>query len=173
MPPTDQSPDRSVSRRVVLIAALGRNRVIGADGDLPWHLPRDLKHFKQTTLGKPVIMGRKTWETLAGPLPGRQNIVVTRNPDYHAPGCETANSLEQALELARGDDVMVVGGGDIYRLALPHATHLVLTRVDAAPPGDARFPAWDLSQWDCVARERHSADDRHAHDFDIETWVRR
>ena len=171
MPPGDQGAHRGVSRRIVLVAALGRNHVIGQDGDLPWHLPEDLKHFKRVTLGRPIVMGRKTWDTLPGPLPGRQNIVVSRDPALSAPGCDTATSLEAALAMAEGDEVMIVGGGEIYRLALSLATDLVLTRVDAAPEGDARFPEWDEAEWVLVETAHHPADERHAVAFDIVVTV--
>jgi dihydrofolate reductase len=102
-------------KRIIIIAAMARNRAIGRDGAMPWHLPRELKHFKETTMGKPIVMGRRTWESIGRPLPGRQNIVVTRNPSFRADGCEAAESLAAAVDLARGEEVMIIGGGQLYR----------------------------------------------------------
>lgn len=140
--------------RVTLIAALGRNRVIGAHGDMPWHLPEDLAHFKATTMGHPMIMGRRTFEAIGRPLPGRRSIVVTRARQWRRPGVETAHSLDEALALAGPvDEVFVVGGGEIYAQALPLATRMVLTEVDAEPEGDTWFPEWEPEQWREVARD--------------------
>lgn len=140
--------------RVTLIAALGRNRVIGAHGDMPWHLPEDLAHFKATTMGHPMIMGRRTFEAIGRPLPGRRSIVVTRARQWRRPGVEIAHSLDEALALAGPvDEVFVVGGGEIYAQALPLATRMVLTEVDAEPEGDTWFPAWEPEQWREVARD--------------------
>ena len=126
-----------MSRRLILIAAHARNRVIGQAGDMPWHLPDDLKHFMQATLGGVVVMGRKTFESLKGPLPRRRNIVITRNAEWQHEGVEQqASSLEEALDLAGEGSVHIAGGGEIYRAALPIATHLDLTEIDAAPDGD-------------------------------------
>ncbi|MDX9707208.1 MAG: dihydrofolate reductase [Azospira sp.] len=145
---------------VSLIAAMDRRRLIGRDNALPWRLPEDLRHFKATTLGKPVIMGRKTWESLGRPLPGRRNIVVSRHPDYVAEGGETATSLPAALALAgEADEVFIIGGADIYRQALPLAQRLHLTEIDAEFAGDAWFPEFPLAEWREAAREtQRSAD---------------
>jgi len=141
---------------VALIAAMDRNRLIGRDNTLPWHLPEDLRHFKATTLGKPVVMGRKTWESLGRPLPGRRNIVVSRNPDYPLQGAELAPSLDAALARAAGDDeTFVIGGADLYRQALPLAQRLYLTEIDAEHEGDAWFPAIPAGEWQESTRERH------------------
>jgi dihydrofolate reductase len=139
---------------VSLIAALARNRVIGAGNRLPWHLPEDLKHFKRLTMGAPVIMGRKTHESIGKPLPGRRNIVVTRRPGARWDGCETAASLEAALALA-GDvpEVFVIGGAELYAAALPRADRMHLTLLDADYEGDARFPDFDPGDWRETARE--------------------
>ncbi len=104
-------------KRVTLVAAMARNRAIGQDGAMPWHLPRELKHFEATTLGHPIVMGRKTWESIGRALPGRQNIVVTRDPGYRAEGCDVVGSLEAAMAVAAGDEVMVIGGGQLYAQA--------------------------------------------------------
>lgn len=133
--------------RLAMIAAMSRNRVIGRDNELPWHISADLKHFKRTTLGKPVVMGRKTYESIGRPLPGRTNIVVTRQQGYQPEGVRVATSTEAALALAEevatadgAAEVMVIGGEQLYRSLLPHADHLYLTEVDADVEGDAYFP---------------------------------
>ena len=130
-----------MSRRLTLIAAHARNRVIGRAGDMPWHLPDDLKHFMRATLGGVVVMGRKTFESLKGPLPRRRNIVITRNSNWQHEGVERASSLAEALDMAGEDSVHIAGGGQIYQAALPMATHLDLTEIDAAPDGDTYFPS--------------------------------
>jgi len=158
-----------------LIAAVARNGVIGREGALPWRLPADLRHFKRTTLGHCLILGRRTWESLPGPLPGRTTIVVTRNRDYAAEGTRIAHSFERALELAReaGDVGPIAGGGaEIYAAALPLARTVWLTRVHADVPGDAWFPGWERRGWTLREAIDHPADDRHAHPFTIETWER-
>lgn len=133
-----------------IIAALTRNGAIGRRGDLLFHIPADLRHFKQLTLGHPIVMGRKTFESFPkGPLPGRRNIVITRNTDYIRDGIETAPSLEAAIALAEGcEKIYVIGGGEIYRQALPLATHLDLTEIDATTPdADTFFPPIDPEEW--------------------------
>lgn len=144
-------------QRVVLVAAHARNRVIGDNGTIPWHLPHDFAHFKRETLGHTLVMGRRTWDSIARPLPGRATIVVTRDESF-APGFEgvlVAHSLEEAFDLAADlpGDVMVAGGGEIYALALPFATHQVLTEVDLEPPGDAHYPEFPVGEWVEVRRE--------------------
>ena len=126
---------------LVLVLAIGRNGIIGKDGKVPWHVPEDLKHFKAMTLGHAILMGRKTHEETKRPLPGRRNIVITRNPDYQAPGCEVVSSLEEAISLARTTDPepRVIGGAEIYRLALPLATRIYLTEIDLEADGDTVF----------------------------------
>lgn len=132
--------------RLVLIAAVARNRVIGRDNALPWHLPADLAHFRQRTLGRPVLMGRKTWDSLPPrfrPLPGRRNLVLTRQPGWQADGADRVASIDEALQRCAGaEELMVIGGAELYALALPHADGLVLTEVDADVDGDAVFPTW-------------------------------
>lgn len=148
--------------RISIIAALAANRLIGRGNKLPWYLPADLQHFKKVTMGKPMIMGRLTWESLPGLLPGRIHIVVTRNPDYQADGALVAHSLEEAIKLAGNvPELMVVGGANLYSQAIPLADRMYLTRVDAQPEGDAWFPDFDLSRWHEVARERHGPDSRN------------
>jgi dihydrofolate reductase len=139
-----------------LIAAVARNRAIGKDNQLLWHLPEDMKHFRETTRGKPVVMGRKTWESLPEkfrPLPGRQNIVVSRDPAYKAHGADLAGSLEGALALAGGaEEVFVIGGEQLYRAALPFADRLYLTEVELEPEADAFFPELNPAVWQEVER---------------------
>lgn len=130
--------------RLTLIAAVARNGVIGADGDIPWRVPGELAHFKATTMGHTLLMGRATFESIGRPLPGRRTIVLTRDPDWHHPGVETAHSFAEALALAGvADEVFVAGGGQVYTEALPYAHRLLLTEVDVEPDGDTHFPAWD------------------------------
>ena len=152
-------------KRITLVAAMGRNRAIGHDGELPWHLPRELKHFRDTTMGKPIVMGRLTWRSIGRALPGRQNIVVSRDPEFGAPGCEVARSLEEAIALARGEEVMVIGGGQLYAAAMPLADRLVLTLVDCAPEADTWFPRWDAADWreTDASDEAADADNPHAY----------
>jgi dihydrofolate reductase len=145
-----------------LIAALGRNRVIGRDGALPWRLPDDLRRFKQLTLGQPVLMGRKTWVSLGRPLPGRENRVLTRDRQFVAPGARVFHRLEDALAAPAQGALWVIGGGELYAQLLPRADALFLTEVDAAPEGDAHFPELPAGQWREVAREAHAADAAHA-----------
>ena len=133
---------------IYLVAAVAANGIIGASGKLPWHLPEDLKHFKRLTMGHPVIMGRRTWESLGRPLPGRENIVVTRSAGYVAPGAAVASSLDAAIALCAGESVaFVIGGTELFQAALPLARGLVLTEIQRDYEGDTRFPAYDRSQW--------------------------
>ena len=161
-----------MDKSLTLIAAVAQNRAIGLRGRMPWHLPDDLRHFKRVTLGKPVVMGRKTWEVIGRPLPGRQNIVISRNRDYRARGCEVAHSLDAALGVAEGAELMIIGGGELYRQALPGAQRMVLTIVDCAPEADTWFPAWSKSDWKLAGSEQHPTDDRHAFGFEFQEWVR-
>ena len=152
-----------------LIAALDRRSAIGKGNALPWHLPADLKRFKALTLGKPVLMGRKTAESIGRALPGRRNLVLTRSGRVPFDGMEAVASIEAALACAtEAGEVCVIGGGEVYALALPHATHLHLTHVDTIVDGaDAFFPSFDIGAWDVLSRESHPADPRHAFAFDF------
>ena len=148
---------------LALIAARARNGVIGLDNRMPWHLPEDLAYFKRVTLGKPVVMGRKTFESIGRPLPGRLNIVVTRNPDWQAAGVQVAHSLDAALALAAAaapEEIMLIGGAELYRQALPQADVLYLTEIDAEFAGDAFFPEVDLARWriDCEEAGQRDSD---------------
>ncbi len=159
--------------RIALIAAMAENRVIGRDNRLPWRLPADLRRFKSLTMGKPVIMGRRTYESIGKPLPGRSNIVVTRDPDYRAPGCQVVHSLDQALEAGAGHaEVMVIGGAELYRQALERAERMYLTLVKAEVDGDTLFPDIEPQQWRELERESHCADERNQYDYDFVTLQR-
>lgn len=141
----------------VIVAAVARNGVIGVSGRLPWNIPDDLARFKRLTMGHPIVMGRATFDSIGRPLPGRVNIVLTKDPDWSRDGVTVTGSLDEALRVSKlhGDDVFIVGGADVYRQALAVADRLELTEVDAEPAGDTRFPAVDWSQWREVARETH------------------
>ena len=160
--------------QISLIAAMAENRVIGRENRLPWRLPADLQHFKALTLGKPIIMGRKTWESLPGLLPQRPHIVVTHDPQYRAEGCTVVNSIEAALEAA-GDvpEVMIVGGAAFYEQMLSRANRLYLTLVHAQVEGDAFFPDYDETAWHEGSRERHGADEKNPYDYTFLTLERR
>ncbi|WP_299426376.1 dihydrofolate reductase [uncultured Meiothermus sp.] len=151
-------------QKIVLVVAMDQNRAIGRGGALPWHLPDDLKRFKALTLGKTVLMGRKTYQSIGRPLPKRRNVVLTRDSRFRAEGIEVVHSLEDALQ--RGPELMVMGGGEIYTLFLPLATDMYLTLVDTVvPDADAFFPAWNRADWLETGREFHPADERHAFAF--------
>lgn len=161
---------------VALIAAMAKGRVIGRDNRLPWRLPADLAHFKRLTMGKPMLMGRRTWESLPGLLPGRRHIVLTRDPGYRVEGGELAGSLGQGIELACASnpaEIMVVGGAAIYRAALPLAERMYLTLIDAEIQGDALFPDWDGSRWQEIERERRAGDERNPFAMTFVTLARR
>ncbi|MFO1424645.1 MAG: type 3 dihydrofolate reductase [Candidatus Competibacteraceae bacterium] len=159
--------------RLALIAALARNRVIGRDNRLPWRLPADLRFFKRTTMGKPLLMGRRTWESIGRPLPGRRMIVLSRDPDYQAPGCTVARSLEEALNLAGAvPEVMVIGGATLYPQTLSLADRLYLTRVEADVPGDTWFPEWNEGDWWLVWEEVSPADEDHPWPYRFQQWER-
>ncbi len=160
--------------QIAIVAAMARNRVIGIDNKLPWRLPADLKHFKAITMNKPMVMGRKTWESLPGLLPGRPHIVVTRDPNYRADGAQVAHSLEQAIALAahQGDPVMLIGGANLYAQALPLAHLLYLTEVDAEPPGDAYFPPFPATDWALEDSETRPADAQNPHALRFLTYRR-
>jgi dihydrofolate reductase len=144
---------------VSMVVAMGENRVIGRDGRLPWHIPGDLKLFKQITMGKPIIMGRKTWESIGRPLPGRPHVVITRDTNYKAAGAHVVHDLDRALSVAQGlavaldeEEIMIIGGAEIYRLAMVKADRLYLTEVALSPDGDAFFPDFDIAQWREISR---------------------
>ncbi len=163
---------------VSAIAALARNRVIGKDNDLPWRLPDDMKFFMETTKGHHVIMGRKNYDSLHPkfkPLPHRTNIVITRQENFDAPGCIVLHAVEPGLEIARKNaetECFIIGGAEIYKLAMPFTTRLYLTEIDAVVEGDTLFPEVNPSQWKEVSRVHHTADQRHAYAFDIVVYDR-
>lgn len=160
--------------RISLIAAASRNGVIGRDGKLPWHLPNDFRYFKRMTTGRPIVMGRRTWESLGGPLPERSNIVMTRQAGFSADGARVVATADEALAAAGdADELMVIGGGEIYAQFLDSAARVYLTLVDADVDGDTRFPALDEARWRLTSREAHPADERHAHAYEFRIYDRR
>ena len=159
---------------ITLLAALDRNRAIGRAGAMPWHLSDDLKRFKALTLGKPVLMGRKTAIAIGRPLPGRPNLVMTRADAAPFAGQGVVHSLDEAIEHAGGNELMVIGGGEVYALALPRATRMHLTEIETVTPdADTFFPAFDPSRWREVAREHHPVDAKHPLAFDFVDYERR
>ena len=158
---------------VSLVVAMTRNRLIGRDNALPWRLPEDLKRFKAVTLGKPVLMGRRTFESIGRPLPGRTNLVLTRDAQWQAPGVTAVHSLEEALAQARDSTELAgIGGAEIFGLLLPLAGRIYLTRIHADIPGDTFFPPLQDSQWREVERREVPADERHAYDMTFVTLER-
>jgi len=168
-----QGADRRLIMRVALIWAMTRNRIIGRNNALPWDLPDEMRHFVRSTRGKPVIMGRKQFEAMGAPLPRRTNIVLSRNPDLSANGATVVRTLDAAVDYAKtlltseDDEVMVIGGAEIYGLALPRADRLYFTLIDAELEGDASFPEFDIGEWREVSREDHAPDARHRYGFSI------
>ena len=159
--------------RLSLIVAMGKNRVIGVDGAIPWRLPNELQLFKRVTMGHHIIMGRKTWESIGRLLPGRTTVIVTRQKNYTAPGALVVNSLAAAItQCANDDEIFVIGGGELYREALPGADRLYLTIVDAAPEGDTRMPEFNAADWREISSENHPADERHAHAYRFAVYDR-
>lgn len=159
--------------RISLVVAMAENGVIGNGGDLPWHLPADLKRFKRLTLGHVIVMGRKTFESIGRPLPKRRSVVITRDPAWRHDGVTVVHGLDEALCQAAGEDeVFVIGGAEIFALAWPRADRLYLTRVHADVDGDVRLPEIDTGGWQLVSAERHPADERHACAFTFEQWER-
>jgi dihydrofolate reductase len=166
--------------KLALIAAVAENGIIGRDNKLPWDLPEDLKYFKRVTLGKPVVMGRKTWDSIGRPLPGRTNIVVSRQPDLAIEAGHVGADLRSALQLAESiglidgcDELMVIGGSELYALALPLAQRLYLTEVHAQVTGDASFPDWNREEWMETRRERHDASETNPFDYSFVVYDRR
>jgi dihydrofolate reductase len=172
--------DRKAYMRKALIVAMSQNRVIGRNNQLPWHLPGDLKYFKQATMGKPIIMGRKTWDSIGRPLPGRMNVVISRNAAWEAPaGTVAASSLNEALkkagahaELEGGDEVMIIGGGQIYAEALATVDRMYITKVHAEIDGDAFFPEVNWEEWEEIGREDFSASDNNPYDYSFIVYQR-
>ena len=158
-----------------MIAAVASNGVVGRNNELPWYLPEDLRYFKRTTLGKPVLMGRLTHESIGRPLPGRRNIVLSRQADLSLDGVDVVTGMAQALALAAGDcapELMVIGGAQVYSLALPHATRIYLTEVHAEVEGDAWFPQWDRSAWRERSRECHQNPEPGGYEYSFVVYER-
>lgn len=151
-----------------MVVATANNRIIGKDNDMPWHLPADLAYFKKTTLGKPVIMGRKTFESIGRPLPGRHNVVISRDSNYQADGIDTVTTVDAALALVKDEDeVMVIGGGAIYAHCLPAATRLYITHIEAEIEGDTQFPFYDENVWKKVSSEKRLADEKNKYNLEF------
>ena len=159
-------------KSISLIVALDERNLIGRDGGLPWRLPEDLRHFRRLTLGKAVLMGRRTFDSLGKPLDGRDNWVVSRDPGFRPAGCRVFRALDEALAAHRDGELMVIGGAEIFRATLPLAHRLYLTRVHAAVEGDTWFPPFDAGQFREIARADHPADARHAFPYSFVTLER-
>jgi dihydrofolate reductase len=165
--------------KVSLIAALTRNRVIGKNNDLPWHLPDDMKYFMQTTRRHTVIMGRKNYQSIPEkfrPLPNRTSLVISRQKDFSAPGCTVVHSMDEAMAFARQsgeEEVFIIGGAEIYQLGMPLTQRMYLTEIDVILPGDTHFPLYNSADWMEVSRTHHPADDRHQYSFDFVVYDRR
>ncbi|HZD90833.1 MAG TPA: dihydrofolate reductase [Pseudolabrys sp.] len=166
--------------KVVLVAAVAENGVIGANGGMPWRLKSDLAHFRRLTINKPVVMGRKTWQSIGRPLPQRTNIVITRDPNFLAHGALVVPSFDAALAAARQDaeargtdEIMVIGGSDIFLAAMPLADRLEITHVHAAPEGDVRFPPIDPAVWREESRQRHPGGENDSAEFSVTVYLRR
>jgi dihydrofolate reductase len=160
---------------ISLIVAAATNNAIGKDGKLPWHLPNDMKHFKNITWGMPIVMGRKTFESLGKALPGRKNIVITRQPGWKAEGVISVKNIEDAFFIARESDakeVMVIGGGEIYKTLFDKARRIYLTRVEAEPEADTFFPSLRPEQWHLMSQQDHEADEKNAYNYSFQTWER-
>ncbi|MBM3416280.1 MAG: type 3 dihydrofolate reductase [Bacteroidetes bacterium] len=160
---------------ISLVVAAATNHTIGKDGKMPWHLPNDMKHFRNITWGMPVVMGRKTFESLGKALPGRKNIVISRQPGWKADGTVAVQSIEDALFVAKETDakeVMVIGGGEIYRALFDRAKRIYLTRVEAEPDGDTFFPSLNPGQWYLTSQKNHEADEKNAFNYSFQIWER-
>ncbi len=153
---------------ISIIVAMANNRVIGKDNQMPWHLPADLAHFKKVTLGKPIIMGRKTYESIGRPLPGRKNIVISSNSNYKLDGCETVTSIENAFEIVKNEkEVFIIGGGYLYTQLLPQADKLYLTFIDLDIDGDTKFPQFEQLNLKETKREKHLKDEKNPYDYEF------
>jgi len=156
-----------------MIAAMDKNRLIGANNKMPWHLPADLAHFKKVTMGKPILMGRKTFESIGRALAGRRNVIVTRQEDYQAIGCDIFHSLGAAFAALQSEpEVMLIGGGELFKKVLPEASTLYLTIIDAQFQGDTYFPQWDANAWKLETEESFSADEKNPYPYAFLTLKR-
>ena len=160
---------------ISLIWAMDENGLIGNKNALPWHLPADLKFFKNTTMGLPIAMGRKTWDSLGRPLPGRENIVITRNPMFTTKGCTVLNSVDALVQYSQNNerDIFVIGGAEIYKLVLPFANRLYLTRIHAQFNGDTYFPELNMSDWELISKEKGNRDEDNPYDYYFEIYERK
>ncbi len=159
--------------KIAMIACMAADRIIGSAGQMPWHLPADLAHFKALTLGKPVIMGRKTFESIGRLLPERHNIVISSQPDLVIAGATVVSSIEAAFTAAgKVPELMIIGGGQLYQSVLTRADTLYLTRIEAQLAGDTQFPLWDERQWQCLSCRTHPADANNAYNMVFQHWVR-
>ncbi len=159
--------------KIALIAALSKNHVIGKDNQLPWTLPNDLQHFKSLTLHKPIVMGRKTFESIGRPLPKRRNIIITRQKDFQVQGGEVFHSMDSALTALQDEaEIMIIGGATLYQQTLAKADILYLTIVDTEIAGDAFFPEWNSNEWKILSEEKHDADEQHAFAYTFLTLAR-
>lgn len=160
---------------VSAIFAVSENNVIGKGNDLPWRMPADLKHFKNTTMGHPVIMGRKSFDSIGRPLPGRHNIVVTRDRNFRAEGVSVVHSLREAVEIAgadRPEEVFIIGGAQIYKKAFPYCDRLYMTRIHTETEGDVFLPELDFSAWKLISEEKHLPDEKNIHDYTFRIYER-
>lgn len=161
-------------QKISLVVAMTENKVIGDQNQLLWHLPNDLKHFKALTMGKPIIMGRKTYDSIGKPLPGRQNIILTQDPNLMIPSCDVVHSVEEAFALTQtASEVMIIGGGEIYRLFFPWVNCLYITYVHTQLEGKATFLDFDLHDWQEMSREDFSQDEKHAYPYSFVTLLRK
>ena len=163
----------NIPPRISIVCAMSKNYVLGNNNQLPWHLPADLRHFKEITLGKPVIMGRKTYDSIGKPLPNRRNIVISRDPNLIIPGCEIVHSLDTAIQLAGNEqEIMIIGGGNIFMQTLPLAQRMYLTIINQDFVGDAYFPQWNETEWKIVERSDHLPDDKNPYAYSFLTLDR-
>lgn len=158
---------------ITMIAAIAENNALGKDNDLLWHLPDDFKRFKQITSGHYIIMGRKTFESFPKPLPNRTHVIITRQKEYHPEGCIVVDSIEKAIEACpKGEDIFIIGGGEIYTLGMDFADSLEITRVHESFEADAFFPEIDRNKWNLISEEYHPADEKHKYDFSYQTFTK-
>ncbi|WP_096154368.1 MULTISPECIES: dihydrofolate reductase [Bacillus] len=158
---------------ISLIVAYGRNKVIGKDNKMPWHLPADLRYFKETTLGKTVVMGRKTFQSIGKALPRRKNVVITSQLDFEATGCELISSLDEALQLAKEQETFIIGGATIYKQAIEHADFLYVTYIDEEFEGDAFFPEWNVDEWELLSSKKGEIDEKNKYNYYFNVYKRR
>lgn len=159
---------------ISLVVAKSKNNVIGKNNQLPWHLPADLKHFKKITMGKPIIMGRKTFDSIGKPLPGRRNIIITRNKNYSAKGCDIFYSIDEAFNALKNEtEVMIIGGANLYLQTLMRASCIYLTEIDVTIEGDAFFPALPVNEWKLISEEKFPADEKNSYAYRFQVWGKR